>query len=913
MILDYEYSAKDRKFIVSYINQRGTKSFYEFNIQRFKTYYATPTGRYTNWDGSKCDIRYTDKPSKFDLMEFIEDLKPEIKNELFDERSIPKVYTWDIETMYDPAEKPEPETAKYPVTAISIVSPEMKVMVLGTKELTAEQTASITSKLNKYLSDIEFCKEMKLKGEFIYKKFDSEASMLEWFIGNIVAKVPILAGWNSDNFDQQYLVNRIKNYYAYISLSDMSCKGSLQTKKIKNAFNPDLDTRVLTPSHTAMIDMMDIINTHDYTILPIKESLTLNWISQASLGAEKIEYEGDLNQLLANDPETFYFYNAIDSVLVQLIHKKFRTLNLIFNYANTTHLPIGQCYGKIRPAEALFFQNFYNKGLKVVYYPDRHVERGTLVGAYVKQPTPGKYNWACCFDFASLYPTQVMTCNLSVENFILPPDGKWSDEELDKFKSDPNYFVSVNGNVYKNDKDYAFREIQQDLKANRNKTKYLAKELDAQVMSVIDRVIKNKKNNDWAPFSDDVKNWMQTNYGITDKHGVAEYPDLQDLKFKVHTDIDNMVSREQSFKLLGNSCYGGSSHQSFYWYNMDMASDITGESRALIHMMEDKTQWVFDHWGEMTDLHKQLGITIDPAKLDAVKTCTATIYQDTDSSYVNLGPIVDSINELKDATDRQKCEFCVNFAEGFMNDYFLDILDKYFTPRHVKNRHLFELETVSKGGIWLNVKKRYGQALMWKDGRYYDEPKMKVKGLEVIKGSYPKFARNTLKDLLMYLLLEDTTDSQFIHKLNKKLMQYLDAFKKEPIDNITENIKVNNYWKGIESDSDPAGLQTKLGASFNVKALGLYNWYINIYKKHDDHIYGGKVKCYLIKKTSRNSDDTYFAYGAGKCPKWAPPVDYDAMFTKTVIEPINRIISPIGLPTLNIEGSIELDLFSGLF
>lgn len=913
MILDYEYSQKEKKFTISYINSRGTKSFYEFNIQRFKTYFASPTGKYTNWDGTKCDLKYTDRPCKFDLMDFVEDLSPEIKGELFNENNIPKVYTWDIETAYDPAEKPHPETAKFPITAISVVSPEMKVMVLGTKDLSESQIISITKKLNNYLSEIEFCKESKITGEFIYKKFESEFNMLYWFITQIVSKVPILAGWNSDGFDQQYIVNRIRNYYSNIPLSAMSCKGRLQSKKIINQFHPEEDTRIPSPRHTLMLDMMDVISEHDFTILPIKESMSLNWISQASLGAEKIEYDGDLNQLYENDPEKFYFYNAIDSVLVQLIHKKFRTLNLIFNYANTTHIPIGNCFGKIGPAEALFFQNFHNKGLKVVYYPDRHVDRGTLQGAYVKQPIPGKYNWACCFDFASLYPTQVMTCNLSVENFLTPPNGKWSDEELERFKADKNYFVSVNGNVYKNDRDYAFREIQQDLKANRNKTKYLAKELDAQVMSVIDRVLKTHKNNDWSPFSDDVLEWMTKTYGITDKHGIADYPDLQDLKFKVHTDIDNMVSREQSFKLLGNSCYGGSSHPAFYWYNMDMASDITGESRALIHMMEAKTQLIYDQWGEMIDLHKKLGITVDQEKVQNVKNCVSTIYGDTDSNYVNLGPIVDSINELKNATDRQKCEFCVKFAEGYMNDYFLDILDKYFTPRHVKNRHLFELETVSKGGIWLNVKKRYGQALMWKDGRFYDEPKMKVKGLEVIKGSYPKFARDTLTDLMMYLLLSDINDKNFIHSLNSKVMHHLDEFKKCNIDDISENINVNNYWKGVESDSDPSGLKIKQGTSFNVKAIALYNWNINALKKSGDPIYGGKVKCYLTQKVTRKSDDIYFAYGAGKCPSWAPQIDYNGMFTKTILEPINRIITVIGLPALTIDGSIELDLFSELF
>lgn len=909
MILDYEYDQRNKKFTISYINPKGTKSFYEFNINRFKSYYPCPTGKFQDWDGTKVDVRYTDRPSKFDIMEFVEDLPENIKEELFNENCIPKVYTWDIETEFDPDEKPDPASAKFPITAISCVSPEMKVMVLGTKPLDSITIDNISKYIKDYCGDILLCQESKIVPEFIYKKFDSEHDMLQWFVKNVIAKVPILAGWNSDGFDQQYITNRIKNYYDDISLYSMSCRGRMGMKKIVNTFHPNDDVRIPSPRHTLMVDMMDIIKTHDMTILPIKESMSLDWIADQSLGVKKIKYDGDLNELYTNDPERFFFYNAIDSVLVQLIHKRFRTLNLIFNYANVTHLPIDKCFGKIGPAEALFFQNFHNKGYHIVYYPDRHVERGELPGAYVKEPIAGQYQWACCFDFASLYPTQVMTCNLSVENFVTPPRSSgWTDAELNIYKSDPNYFVSINGNVYKNDKDYAFREIQIFLKKNRNTTKYLAKEMDAQVMSVIERVINTKSNGDWSPFSDDVKSWMMKNYNISSKRDVVAYPDLEDLKYKVKTDIDNMISREQSFKLLGNSCYGGSSHPAFYWYNMSLAADITGESRSLIHMMEDKTQLVFDKWTEMTDVHKMLGVTVD--KTNFPTDCVSTIYQDTDSSYVNLGPIVDSIIELGGADDKEKCKFCVEFADKFMNNYFAKILDEYFTPRHVKNRHFFELETVAKTGIWIGIKKRYAQALLWKDGRYYDEPKMKVKGLEVIKGSYPSFSRKILKDLTMTLLTENIHDSDFIHKFNAKVMDWKDKFMKQDPDLITEAISVSNYWKGVESDDDPSGVKILKGAPYNVKALALYNWMINAKKKPGDTVYNGKVRCYLVQKTNAKSEDTYFAYPTGGFPSWAPPIDRNAMYTKTVLEPINRIITKIGLPELTIDGAIQVDLFS---
>jgi len=55
---------------------------------------------------------------------------------------------------------------------------------------------------------------------------------------------------------------------------------------------------------------------------------------------------------------------------------------------------------------------------------------------------------------------------------------------------------------------------------------------------------------------------------------------------KIAQKIIYYTSYEQACKLLGNSMYGGSSHQAFAWFNMDLANDITGEARNLIHIME---------------------------------------------------------------------------------------------------------------------------------------------------------------------------------------------------------------------------------------------------------------------------------------------------------------------------------------
>ena len=92
MILDYAYNKTKRVLSVSYTKDNGMKDIMNFNVDRFKTYYSTPNGKYMNWDGSRCDVKWTDTPDKFDLKTYMEEMKPEYKSKLTGKVS-PKLYT----------------------------------------------------------------------------------------------------------------------------------------------------------------------------------------------------------------------------------------------------------------------------------------------------------------------------------------------------------------------------------------------------------------------------------------------------------------------------------------------------------------------------------------------------------------------------------------------------------------------------------------------------------------------------------------------------------------------------------------------------------------------------------------------------------------------------------------------------
>ena len=954
MILDYSYNRNESTLCVSYVTKNGGKSLIHFNVDKFKTYYSTPRGQYRNWDGSACDVKLTDKPSNFDIKTYLEEL-PQVYKDKLTGKTSPKLYTFDIEVMIDEEtnEFPEPSQAKFPITTISIASPDCNVMVLGTKKMSEDDQLSLQRQFEQYLGQSKYFTKLGMKMPYIkYIYFSSEREMLIYFLKNIVAKVPVLAGWNSILFDWQYIQNRIRGYYQDISLKLSSNDYTLSSKNYTDMRGDKVKLNI--PNHTLILDMMDVIGNFDMVVMPIKESLSLDYIASESIGMNKIKYDGSLQDLYNRDYPTYVFYNAIDSVLVELLDKRFKTLQNIYTQALYCKEKIGSCFSKIALTEALFFNYFYKKGIKVVPTRQEDVHRGTLIGAYVRKPTPGKHNFVCCNDFASLYPSTLITCNMSIENFVgtfydeekLIPykedktnyivvggtvyknngtlanpslgdlDSVWLDEEkLKQYRKDPNYFVSVNGSVYRNDKPYAFKEIQAELKSNRNVGKYLAKQLDATVISDIDH-INTGKLPIYAKYPENIINAInELGWGnIVSNHDLAQLgkDELKEFENKVKSEIEYNTSFEQAMKLLGNSMYGGSSHVAFFWFNMALANDITGEARNIIHKMEGHIpSYIDEQWPKMSEFHKKHGIKIKKGSKNFLNIC----YGDTDSLYTSYKGLIDSIEDSDKMSIDKKLSIIVDLNTGFLDQHNREFMSEYYKSRFVDSVQNFELETVALSGCWLDVKKRYAQILLWKDGKTFDMDNlpMKIKGLEMIKSSVPKQAREGLKRLMRYLL-EENDHGYILQKLNMKMMEEKSLFEKADIEDICGNIGVQNYTKYILDDTCKDDLKVAPKCPFNVKALGNYNRLRNAYNLPGDPLYGGKMKWYVYQ-TPGTTGEKYrkpFAFQSKNYPKWADeyaPICRNSMFQQFMLDPFNRILEAIGIGELRIDGSIQMSLF----
>ncbi len=510
MILDRTWNKHEQKLIISYIDKLGNRQFYEKYLHHIATYEYDDNGEYETWNGRRCNRVFKDTkdytPTEFDILEYMYNMPQDLQDKMH-AQVFPKLYTFDIETEVSD-EFPDPELAKQRVTSISLVGPDMSCIVYGLNTMTQEQIKLFEQRYLDWINKNDFARSLLNADKpprVLYKKFDTEEDMLTHFFTVIIKKIPVLAGWNAYNFDWRYLIKRCEVLFGRTQMYNMlrACSPTGETRKYSWEEAGNKKMSAPGPSHSIIIDYMEIVKQYDYVLRPY-ESYSLDWVASHAVDAHKIKYNGTLQQLYERDPEWYYYYNAIDSLLVLLIHYKLKSLESPCAVSSVTLVPLISAMGQVALTTANVFEEFYNDNKRVVYDYDA-IDRykvkydGAFCGC-----VPGRYEYTVCFDFASLYPSQIRTCGFSFENIVenvVGPDSlgrytklPWTEQDLERFRKDKNYFVSLAGNVYRNDKDYAFPCIQTKLKKNRDKYKYTGQRIDSELLVEIDKLIEEKNN-----------------------------------------------------------------------------------------------------------------------------------------------------------------------------------------------------------------------------------------------------------------------------------------------------------------------------------------------------------------------------------------------------------------------------------
>jgi len=179
-------------------------------------------------------------------------------------------------------------------------------------------------------------------------------------------------------------------------------------------------------------------------------------------------------------------------------------------------------------------------------------------------------------------------------------------------------------------------------------------------------------------FSPDIEELLKEKFPNKDIYQMSLH-ELKQFREEVEDLRHEYSLLELAFKTLANAAYGSSANRFFYFYNVYLAADITGECRNLTKTMWNDLEHFFHEtiW-ERKDLWKQFDFALDESKHDWYRTQPVSIYSDTDSIRGDSLLLIKYRNEILKVSIRDLFKFNYKFTGAF--NYNLNDPSKEITP-----------------------------------------------------------------------------------------------------------------------------------------------------------------------------------------------------------------------------------------
>lgn len=274
------------------------------------------------------------------------------------------------------------------------------------------------------------------------------------------------------------------------------------------------------------------------------------------------------------------------------------------------------------------------------------------------------------------------------------------------------------------------------------------------------------------------------------------------------------------------------------------------------------------------------------------------------TTYGTLFKAMDAESQERYKTDKAKVDFILKFNKEFVDKQNREWCEAIYNPRHGHSIHEFELETISKAGIYL-AKKKYIKGLVYSKGKFFDTPKIVGTGIEIIKSTTPALCRTILSELTKSLMFEYDKDhkTEYVLYFNEKLQKDKQEFYTANVEDISQSVSIGNYAKYVESENP---LILRKGAPVSIKAISRYNHLAIKNNEFNKKLYSGKIKYYNIMV---GKEETFFGFPAGELPEWAPPMCKSLQWYKNVIKPINRFLKVLEIPEITDNNRVQFTLF----
>ena len=572
----------------------------------------------------------------------------------------------------------------------------------------------------------------------------------------------------------------------------------------------------------SILDYLDLYRKFTYTN---QESYRLEHIANVELGQGKLdhtEYE-NFKDFYTKDWDKFVQYNILDVELVNRLEEKMKLLELAVTMSYDAKVNFTDVYSQVRMWDTLIYN--YLKKKKICVPPKREESKNDkYAGAYVKDPKPGMYDWVASFDLNSLYPHLIMQYNISPETLVDERHPHATvDKMLDKDIQVGKYCVCANGAQYRKDKHGFLPEMMKKI--------------------YDERVIYKKKM-------------------------IAAKKKYEKTKDKaLLDDISAFNNNQMARKIQLNSAYGAVGNQYFRYYSLANAEAITLSGQLSIRWIENK-------------MNSYINKILKTKEIDYV------IASDTDSIYLNLGPLVKTIFKGRETSDKSILRFLEKVCDVEFEKYITNSYEELATFVNAYEQKMFmKRENIANKGIW-TAKKRYILNVWNSEGVQYAEPKLKMMGIEAVKSSTPSACRTAIKDALKVIMNGSESDvQQFVGDFRQK-------FESMP----PEDIAFPRGCNGVGKFSNPVTIYGK-GTPIHVRGALLYNFHAK--KSKITHKYpliqeGEKVKfIYLRRPNKINENVISFFQTLPKEFGLDKYIDFDLQFQKSFLDPLQVIMDTI--------------------
>jgi len=200
-------------------------------------------------------------------------------------------------------------------------------------------------------------------------------------------------------------------------MKKLSPWGVVEFKKVRTGgFGGEERTVV----NIAGVSALDYMLLYKKFVFVKHESYSLGHIAQEELGTTKLDHSEyrNFNEFIDKGWNKFVAYNVIDTKLVSQLEDKLKLIELAYTLSYLAKINYTSVFGPVKMWDAIIHNELKRDNVVI---PLRQTNSGSgesIEGAYVKDPITGFKEWEVSLDATSLYPSIMMTLNLSPETYL---------------------------------------------------------------------------------------------------------------------------------------------------------------------------------------------------------------------------------------------------------------------------------------------------------------------------------------------------------------------------------------------------------------------------------------------------------------------------------------------------------------